>query len=345
MVILFIIPIFVITLIGTGEFSLMSSTSNIYIIDYDNSEKSQEFICTFKENATIEATVMVKEDFNMSAAEFEAYAKEKLPTVDIVAYIILVENFSENIRINGSTELPIYIDYIDFFAAYTAQASILDATVRYQLINQEYESDLFYFPVMKPQESINVLQIAAPFLSAVLIFACMNLITTQCIVGDKPLKRMLTTPTFRFEVIIAKIGAYTILATFQIVLILLILEFGFGLQFRCLFIELFLMLLILALNSVVIGVFFSSISSNRLQSSQLFLFFFIIMLLITQIVRIPIIVNILPLEQATAAFTDLAYRGKSLFDVWPNLLNLSIVSLFFFTINIIYFQYIKKEFV
>jgi len=345
MIILFIIPIGVIALIGLGEFSLMSGAVDLYIIDYDDSERSQEFIDTFKYNTTIEVYVKVKEDLDMTAQEFEELAEEKLPTTEIVAYIILVENFSENLKVNGSTELPIYIDFIDFFSAFSAQASILDATVHYQLINQEFESDLFYFPIMRPQAAINILQTAAPFLTAVMIFACMNLITTQCIVGDKPLKRLLTTPTFRFEVIIAKIGAYTILGIFQIVLILIFLEFGFNIQYRCLFIELFLMLLLFVVNSVVIGVFFSSISSSRLQSSQLFLFFFIIMLLITQIVRIPVIVNFLPLEQASSAFIELAYRGKSLFEVWPNLLNLTIITLFVFAINILFFQYIKKEFV
>ncbi len=345
MVILFIIPICVITLIGIGEFSLMGGLVELYIIDYDDSDESQEFIDTFKYNTTAEVSVKVKEDFNMTAEEFEEQAKEKLPTEEIVAYIILIENFSENLKNNKSTELPIFIDFIDFFSAFSAQASIMDATVHYQIINQQFESDLFYFPVMKPVESLNILQIAAPFLVSIMIFACINLITTQCIVGDKPLKRLLTTPTFRFEVIIGKIISYSILAILQIVLILLFLEFVFGIQYRCLFIELFLMLLLFAVNSVVIGVFFSSISSSRLQSSQLFLFFFIMMLLITQIVRIPAIVNFLPLEQATAAFVDLAYRGKTLLDIWPNLLNLSIITLFFFVINIVYFQYIKKEFV
>jgi len=345
MVILFIIPICVITLIGVGEFSLIGGLVELYIIDYDDSDESQEFIDTFKYNTTAEVSVKVKEDFNMTAEEFEEQAKEKLPTEEIVAYIILIENFSENLKNNKSTELPIFIDYIDFFSAFSAQASIIDATVHYQIINQQFESDLFYFPVMKPVESLNILQIAAPFLVSIMIFACINLITTQCIVGDKPLKRLLTTPTFRFEVIIGKIISYSILAIIQIVLILLFLEFVFGIQYRCLFIELFLMLLLFAVNSVVIGVFFSSISSSRLQSSQLFLFFFIMMLVITQIVRIPVIVNFLPLEQATAAFVDLAYRGKTLIDIWPNLLNLSIITLFFFIINVVYFQYIKKEFV
>ena len=345
MVILFIIPICVITLIGIGEFSLMGGLVELYIIDYDDSDKSQEFIDTFKYNTTTEVSIKVKEDFNMTAEEFEEYAKEKLPTEEIVAYIILIENFSEYLKNNKSTELPIFIDFIDFFSAFSAQASIMDATVHYQMVNQQFESDLFYFPVMKPLESLNILQIAAPFLVSILIFACINLITTQCIVGDKPLKRLLTTPTFRFEVIIGKIVSYSILAILQIVLILLFMEFVFGIQYRCLFIELFLMLLLFAVNSVVIGVFFSSISSSRLQSSQLFLFFFIMMLMITQIVRIPAIVNFLPLEQATAAFVDLAYRGKTLIDIWPNLLNLSIITLFFFVINVLYFQYIKKEFV
>ncbi len=346
MFILFIIPVIIIAIIGFGEISLETFGSvNIWIIDYDESDKSQEFIDTFKYNTTTDVSVKTKEDFNMTAKEFEEYALEKLPTEDLSAYIVLVQNFSQNLNVNGKTELPIYIDYIDFITAFVAQASIIDGTVNYQLANLQFESDIFYFPVMKPQESLNLLSSATPFLTGIIIFACMNLITTQAIVGDKPLKRLLTTPTFRFEVIIGKILAYTIIAIFQIVLILVILEIGFGVQFRCLFIEIFLMLLLLAVNSVVIGIFFSSISSSRLQSSQLFLFFFIMMLLITQIVRIPGIVNFLPLEQSRAAFTDLAFRGKSLIEVWPNLLNITLVTLVFFAINIIYFQYIKKEFI
>lgn len=344
--ILYFIPAIIIIIVGIGEFSLEGlGTVNLYIIDYDDSQKSQGFIDTFKYNTTMEVIVSLKEDFNMTAAEFELYAEDKLPTTEITAYIILVENFSENLRVNGSTELPIYIDFIDFITAFKAQASIMDGTVTYQLINQEFESDIFYFPVMKPQESLEILPTAAPFLTGIIIFACTNLITSQCIVGDIPLKRLLTTPTFRFEVIIAKIASYTILSIFQIVEILLLMEFGFNLEYKCLFIEIFIILLVLSINSIVIGVFFSSISSSRLQSSQLFLFFFIMMMLITQIVRIPEIVNILPLEQSRVAFIELAYRGKSLIEIWPNLLNLSIVTLFFFSITIIYFQYIKKEFV
>ncbi len=61
MFILFIIPICVITLIGIGEFSLMGGLVELYIIDYDDSDKSQEFIDTFKYNTTMEVSVKVKE--------------------------------------------------------------------------------------------------------------------------------------------------------------------------------------------------------------------------------------------------------------------------------------------
>lgn len=346
MFILFIIPIIIIAIIGVGEVSLSTfGNVRIWIIDYDESEKSQEFINTFKYNSTMGADVKTQADFNMTAAEFEEYAIEKLPTEEVSAYMIIVKNFSDNLLVNGTTELPIYIDFIDFLSAFVAQASIIDGTVNYQIANTVFESDIFYFPVMKPAESLNLLSSAAPFLTGIIIFACMNLITTQCIVGDKPLKRLLTTPTFRSEVIIGKILAYLIIAIFQIVLILVLLEFVFGVQMRCLFIEIFLMLLLLALNSIVIGVFFSAISSSRLQSSQMFLFFFIMMLMITQIVRIPGIVVILPLEQAREAFTNLAFRGQTLWDVGPNIVNISLVTLVFFVITIIYFQFIKKEFI
>lgn len=346
MFILFIIPIIIITIIGFGEVSLSTfGTVKIWIIDYDESDKSQEFINTFKYNTTTSVEVKTQSDFNMTATEFETYAIEKLPTEELSAYMVLVTNFSENLQVNGTTELPIFIDFIDFLSAYVAQASIIDGTVNYQLANTVFESDIFYFPVMKPADSLNILSSAAPFLTGIIIFACMNLISTQCIVGDKPLKRLLTTPTFRSEVIIGKIISYLIIAIFQIVLILVLLEYAFGVQIRCLFIEMFLMLLLLALNSIVIGVFFSAISASRLQSSQLFLFFFIMMLMITQIVRIPGVVVILPLEQAREAFTNLAFRGQTLWDVRSNLINISLVTLVFFTITIIYFQFIKKEFI
>ncbi|MCP4764052.1 MAG: hypothetical protein GY870_19925, partial [archaeon] len=92
------------------------------------------------------------------------------------------------------------------------------------------------------------------------------------------------------------------------------------------------------------GILFSAISRTRLQAAQMFLFFFITMLIITMMIREPVILPFLPLEQAEVAFTNLASRGMSLLEIGDTVFYLVMNAGIYLLLTILYLKR-KKEFV
>ncbi len=177
-----------------------------------------------------------------------------------------------------------------------------------------------------------------------MLFFSINLICTQSIVGDVPLQRLLTTPVYRSEVITGKLMGYSVIAIFQIIISMLLLNL-YNVTMSCLWIDIFIVLLLNSITSVSMGLFISTISKTRLQASRLFLMFFFVLLILTYYVRSPIFLAINPMEQTRVAFSNLAFRGNTLSDVWDNCLNMILTAGFFYLITIIYIAKIKKEFV
>ncbi|MHA1731411.1 MAG: hypothetical protein ACTSU5_05685, partial [Promethearchaeota archaeon] len=122
----------------------------------------------------------------------------------------------------------------------------------------------------------------------------------------------------------------------------------YNVEIRCTLFNLFLMLFLTSLSGILLGILFSSISSSRLQASQLFLFVFIMQLLVSMQVRIDSVLRWLPLEQSKLGFANLAFRGLSMLDptiIWGPVFNLVLFCTIVFTVNLVYFQFMKKEFV
>ncbi len=340
LLILFFVPILCIAVVGLGKVSLTGVSATVWILDYDNSTRSEQFVQLF---AGVEGA-NIHSNYNESWVTLEA-CEGNITTRALDAYIILHDGFEADLLANGTTSLPIYINSINFFKKISATAIILQGIVAYQIENGVFERDLFYFPEFKPEEDFSLLQSAAPLMIGILLFATINLTTSQAIVGDIPLKRILTTPTFRGEVVIAKILAYAIMAIIQILVLLLLLEYGFGIVAHSTFFSLFLLLLLTSLSGITLGILFSAISKTRLQASYMFLFSFIIFVVIVFMIRPAGVLEIIPLEHARVGYVNLAERGQTLLDIWPQLMGLGAFSLIIYIVTIIYFQYGKKEFV
>ncbi|MHA1732076.1 MAG: ABC transporter permease, partial [Promethearchaeota archaeon] len=209
--ILFLVPIVMLVTVGSAKMNLLESDTTIWIIDHDNSTKSEEFIESFRNSSQSMHLVTNHDDPSIT----EELAQREIPKTTLDAYIVIHEGFEADLLANKTTDLEVHIDAIDFMKKASAQSTIIMGATNYQLINLQFERDVFYFPVLEPEESLNLLQLAAPMMVGILLFSTINLASSQCIVGDVPLKRMLTTPTFRFEVLIAKTMAYAIVSVFQ----------------------------------------------------------------------------------------------------------------------------------
>ncbi len=340
LLILFFVPVLCIAVVGSGEVPFSNISATIWILDYDNTTRSEQFVQLF---AGVEGA-NVHSNYNESWVTLEA-CEGNITTNALDAYIILHAGFQADLLTNGTTSLPIYINSINFLKKISATAIILQGVVAYQVANGVFERDLFYFPEFKPEKGFNLLQAAAPLMVGLLLFATINLTTSQAIVGDIPLKRILTTPTFRIEVVIAKIVSYSIMSIFQILILLMLIEFGFGLAPHSTFFDLFFLLFLTSLSGITLGIFFSAISKTRLQASYMFLFSFIIFVVLVFMIRPEGALQVIPLEHARVGYANLAERGQTLLEIWPQLLGLGLFSLVIFGITCFYFQYGKKEFV
>lgn len=340
LLILFFVPVLCIAVVGSGGVPFSNISATVWILDYDHTQRSEQFVQLF---AGVEGA-NVHSNYNESWVTLEA-CQGNITTNALDAYIIIHQGFQADLLANGTTYLPIYIDSINFLKKISATAIILQGIVSYQIENGVFERDLFYFPEFKPEQDFSLLQVAAPLMVGILLFASINLITSQAIVGDIPLKRILTTPTFRAEVVIAKIVAYAIMSVFQILVLMLLIEFGFGLIPHSTFFDLFFLLWLTSLSGITLGILFSAISKTRLQASYMFLFCFIIFVVLVFMIRPEGVLQAIPLEHARVGYANLADRGQTLLEIWPQVLGLSLFSLAIFGVTVLYFQYGKKEFV
>ena len=353
-VILFLIPVALIGVLGASEprSSLMDAT--IWIIDEDGTPESQSFIETMKNGSATAYATGDKAPIEPKLGENEAYgdvskslAEKTLPTEYLDAYIVIPKGFAADLAENGTTSLKIYYDSIDMTTRMIADVYILLGLTDVQLNNLMLERDIYVFPETRPNDliqEINILEIASPLFVGIMLFFSMNLVCTQAIVGDVPLKRMLNTSLRRGEVVTGKIMAYSIIAVFQIIITILMLQ-AFDVTIMCLWIDIFLLLLFTSITGVCIGMFISVISTTRLQASQLFLMIFFIMLIVQLYARNKIALIFMPLEQSAIAFANLAFRGASLGDVFEQVSYIIMTGAIFYFLTIIYIKYIKKEFV
>jgi ABC-2 type transport system permease protein len=365
LLILFLIPIIMISVVGASKPRADLAESTIWIIDQDNSTTSRKFIVSMKgtslfgsSNSSNRITHIygtgdlapiepVLGQENATGYVSLDLANKTLPTEYLDAFVIIPKGFEEDLGENGKTTIIVYYDAIDFKSRFIADAVILMGLTNVQLENLILERDVFSFPETRPRDitaNFNILEIAAPMFFGLMLFFSINLVCTQCIVGDIPLQRLLTTPLYRSEVITGKVISYSIMSVFQII-ITLILCMIFEVPMNSLLIDLFILLLINSFASVCIGVFISTISKTRLQASQMFLMFFFVMLILMEYVRNPTVNLFIPIEQARIGWSKLASRGSQLGDVWEPILYMLITGGFFYIITVIYIKYMKKEFV
>ncbi|MHA1520585.1 MAG: ABC transporter permease [Promethearchaeota archaeon] len=359
--ILFLVPLSIIPVLATTKISTDRFVPTIWIIDYDNSEQSEQFIATMKNSSGLEGLIELSNIVYASGdlapiepafLEREAFgevsedlAQKTIPTKFLDAYIILQDGFQDSLAENGTVELIIYFDAIDFISLVTSEMTILVSLTNIQIQNMLFERDIYYYPELRPDQSrLGLLSLTASLIIPLLGLFTMLLITSQSIVGDIPLKRMLNTSLRRGEVVVGKVVSYSILALFQVLLTLLLLT-HFEISINCLWIELFFILLVNSIVGVCMGIFISTITHTKLQASQLFLMVFFILFIFQYFTRA--FLDFIPLEQTKIAYEALANRGMSLLDpiVLNSLFKLTLNGIFYFLFSVIYIKYFKKRFV
>ena len=367
-IILFIIPLTLITVLGVSTPRTDKLATTIWIIDEDQTTNSEEFIASMR-NATTGGGLMMTElappmkiytngelapiepslgENNATGIVSKDLAIKTLPSKYLDAFIVIPKGYKDSIIENSSAKLIIYYDAIDIQKRMVVEGLIQLGLTQIQLKNMMFERDVFYFPESRPGNllEINLLDLGAPFFIPLMLFFSMQLVTTQAIVGDLPLKRMLNTSLRRGEAVTGKFISYTIIGIIQIILTMIFLKF-FNVTMHCLWFDLFLILLFNSIAGISMGIFISSISKTRLQASQLFLLVFFIIIVLQYFVRKPILLAFNVLEQGKIAYTNLAFRGMTIWNpkVRVHLFNTIMISALFYFSSVVYIKFIKKEFI
>lgn len=345
--ILFALPLLIIIPVGEAEPELRQNPV-VWIIDQDNSEYSNALVDQIMNGTSIpglEQDLGALDCLNSrdnASVTLEA-AEQLLPTEFLSAYMIIPAGFGGSIVTNRSASVSLHVDGMEFVKQILTEMLILEELLNYQLTYQIFNSEVLYFPIMKPEELQDLLLIAAPMISGFALFATLNLVSSQAIVADVPLKRMLLTPAQKSEVIVAKTIAYLFFGALLTLLVMMIFKWGYAVFVQCTFIELFVGLMLTVWAGVSLGIMFSVLATSRLQAAQLFLFSFIMQMLLVQQLRIPGLVDYMPLELHRDLFVRLAYRGLTLRQCRPLVTRLLIENVVFVFIAIALYNRKKED--
>jgi ABC-2 type transport system permease protein len=153
-----------------------------------------------------------------------------------------------------------------------------------------------------------------------IVFGVSMVLTILVIVQERPVARLLLTPTKRSEILISKYLTYTLILILQIIL-LIICCLICRLYLAGSLLDLFIALFIIGFTGLSMGIFISTQSKTKTEANQLFFAVFIVVLLLSGIfipidampVYLQVIAYILPLSHGDPMIRGIITKGKSVF--------------------------------
>ncbi len=323
LLVVFILPLIVIVAIGLPSGSTENGGTPLLIgvIDQDTSEGDPGIDLSKNWTRTLNSLENI-DILNLTSINDAA----NLTRLGIInGFVVIPYGFEQNLSESLPTYIDIYYDSVDASMAVLIIEAVNAATIKFK-----YESGTYWLteitgipedvPVRGSDASIFL---SAPSTITICIFATILMLASQSIVQDVALARMLLTPARKTEVIFSKLVAYLFIGALQIIFILSIAYFGFGMPINGNVFLVFFLLLLLALSAITVGLIISAISTSRLQASQYFVLVFVSLLVITWFVE-GVVQEYIPLYVAENGFTELAYRG--IFSFTPYYSNLLMFS-------------------
>jgi ABC-2 type transport system permease protein len=139
-------------------------------------------------------------------------------------------------------------------------------------------------------------------------------------------ENLLSTPALPIEVMTGKIVPYIMIGLIQVLLILIAARYVFGVPMEGSFVLLFGVVFVFIAANLTLGITFSSVARNQLQSMQMTFFFFLPSILLSGFMfpfrGMPewaqAIGNVLPLTHFLVLVRGVLLKGSTLYDLWPH---------------------------
>lgn len=269
----------------------------------------------------------------------------------IDVFIILPDDFSETITNDTDTEIIYYVDGSDKQAKNAVEVALQEPIGKFRLEigkTVNFTTMAPYLEYEVPFWESQVLNYAFAMIASMLILGLLMNLTSLSIVSEKPLPRMLLTPTAKDEIILSKLIANTIIMILQVTEIF-VMSAIFGLYCLGSLFELYLVLLMTGFCGICMGLFISAISKTEQVANQLYMMFFITVIMFSgtfiNIEALPlamqIIINSLPLSHAIPLIVNITMKGLPI--DYAHMASLALISTTFAIMAYIAFRFKKVE--
>ncbi|NMC05230.1 MAG: ABC transporter permease [Candidatus Lokiarchaeota archaeon] len=270
-------------------------------------------------------------------------ANESLYYERIIGFVVINNGFEFNVSAHLPTFVPFYSSALYILAQPLMAKKVNDAIKDFKVAYNFTEDEINYSS--DDQYQINSpLFVAWPMTLSITVMAAALMLSCQSVVGDNPIMRVTLTPGKRFEIISAKVAAYTLLEMMEGAVLTVFPYFAFGLTFPGDMLSIIIFATFGAYCGVCMGVFLSTLATTKLQGSQFFLVGFMAVFILGSGIFIQGLDKIFPMGYSMKGIKLLAYKAVPLFSetiwalIWPQI----IYGTVFFAAAYIMFK-LKKE--
>ncbi len=249
-------------------------------------------------------------------------ANESLYYENIIGFVVIGDGFEFNVSAHLPAFVNFYADALYILASPLMALKVNDAIKDFKVAYNFTEDEINYntddqYNLVSPLFTSWPMVIAMTLLGAALMLA------TQSVVGDNPIMRVSLTPSKRFEIISAKIAAYTILEMMEAAVLVTVPYFAFNLKFPGSLFMAWLWCVFISYGGVSMGVFMSTLATTKLQGSQFFLVGFMMIFILGSGVFIKGLDKIFPMGYCISGIKLIAYKavemGNLWYLIWPQL--------------------------
>jgi ABC-2 type transport system permease protein len=363
LILIFIIPIILIVIFGLTTGGGPTKFFNGSIITQDDmptydtfpansSTFDETFISVMRDNTT---SWDLYQYFNTTTIEEYQEAFDKciyfLKNELIDVFIVLPKNFSESIQYNTNPVIFYYIDGTDIGAIDAVEVALQEPIAMFRVESNLLTNFTMMVPHLEfgpPSWESQVLNYALPLILPIIIVATTMNLTALSIVSEKPLPRMLITPTTKRDILLSKIIANSAIMILQATEIFIMTAF-FGLYSLGSLFNLYLVLIMIGFSGICIGLFISAISPTEQGANQMYMMIFIVIIIFSGTIlpaealgsSMGFIIEIFPLSHSSILIRDITMRGLS-FNA-EHVIKLNLISLVFLFLAYISYKFKKLE--
>ena len=351
LVISIIVPIIQLILLGYAA-NIDVKNLPIVICDMDNSKISRQYSQTLTNSGFFHEIERVDK-----MRDIDNYIDNGKALIGI----IIPQNFGRYILSDKTAQIQSIVDGSDSNSATIGMNYLAMITTNYtqkfiikkldrlkkqninpQVINHEIR--VWYNPELKSKNFM------VPGVFGIILMITTLVLTSLAIIKEKEngtFEQLIVSPIKPFELMLGKLIPFTIIGIIDIILVLLVATFWFGIPVKGSVILLFILSIIFLLSTLGMGLFVSTVVSTQQQAMMTSIFFIMMPMMflsgfIFPIENMPKIIQlityVMPLRYYFSIVRGIFLKGIGIFELWREAIMLIILSFFIFILSVFRFN-------